>query len=273
MSQGPPERALLDDPPVHPDEPDTRTNGQKNVAREADPVKGHSGPTRKGERHNEAERRGHTAQKEQISRPKPLVSSDYKDEFDRDKASSVTTDLNSRISTSYELDDIGDNVDVFALPLHSSSPKKDSIASSDVHSEHSQTFDRPHSPLSSSVQSDHSDVTSLLIDQSTSTADTVISRDHLHTARSWKPTSSASSITSSQPSSSQMSDIATLPWKRSRPVIQNLQVRKRAGGTDNMPISRVHSKQELTSKKLSQRDFETGNGLLMIRVDWRGALK
>lgn len=265
MSQGPPERALLDDAPVHPDEPDKRTNGQKTVARGVDPVKGHFCPTRKADGHTDvlSERR-HTDQKEQNSRPKPVVSSDYKHEFDRDKASSVTTDLNSRISTSYELDDIGDSVDDFALPLHSSSPKKDIVASSDVASERSQTFDRPHSPLSSSVQSDHSDVTSLLIDQSTSTADTVISRDNLHTARSWKPPSSASSITSSQPSSSQMSDIATLPWKRSRPVVQNLQVSKRDSNTDNMPVSHVYSKQELTSKKLSLRDFETGNGLLTV---------
>ena len=263
MSQGPPERALLDDAPVHPDEPDKRTNGQENVACEVDPVKEHSYPTRNAERYNDvrSERR-HTDQNEQISR---------RNEFDRDKASSVTTDLNSRISSSFELDDIGDSVDDFALPLHSSSPKKDSVASSDVASEHSQAFGRPHSPLSSSVQSDHSDVTSLLIDQSTSTADTVISRDHLHTARSWKPTPSASSITSSQPSSSQMSDVATFPWKRSRPVIQNLQVRKRDSDTDNMPVSHVHSKQELTSKKLSQRDFETGNRLLVIRVYWRGS--
>ncbi|KAL9973691.1 hypothetical protein ACROYT_G020177 [Oculina patagonica] len=256
-SQGPPaERALLDDGPVHPDDPDTRTNCQRNVAREVDPGKGHSGPISNDERHIDTKHRI-AVQKERISRPKPVFSSEYKHEFDRDEASSVTTDLNSRLSTSYELDDVGDDVNDFAYPLHSSSPKKDSVASSDMPSEHLQPFDRPYSPLSSSIHSDHSDVTSLLIDQSTSTADTVISRDHLNAARTWK-TSSASSVTSSQPSSSRMSDIAPLPRKHSRPVPQNLKVSKRDGDTDSARVSHVYRDQEEpTSKQLSQRTFAT----------------
>lgn len=267
-SQGPPaEGALLDDDPVHPDEPDTRETCQRNVARKVDTGKGHSGPRSNHERHSvvRLERKHRNiAHKEQISCPKPVVSSEYKREFKGDEGSSATTDLNSGLSTSYELDDNGDDANDFALPLHSSSPKKDSVASSDLPSEHSQAFDRPHSPLSLSIQSDHSDVTSLLIDQSTSTADTVISRDHLNAARTWKPTSSVSSMTSSEPSSSQMFDIAPLPRKHSHPVIPNLKVRKRDGDTDSARGLYLHSKQEeLTLKRPSQKAFATGDRLLI----------
>ncbi|KAJ7371227.1 hypothetical protein OS493_027341 [Desmophyllum pertusum] len=224
-SQGPlAERALLDDGPVHPDEADRRRNGQRNVPSQTD---AHSGPMSEGERHGEARTdRKHgrsTAQKERDVRPPyAVVSSKYKHPFDREEPSAdLTTDLNSGVNTSYELDDVND----FVLPLHSSSPKKESVASSEVLSEYSQTFDRPLSPLSLSIQSDHSDVTSLLIDQSTSTGDTVISRDLLNAARSWQPTSSASSMTSSQRSSSLKSDMEPLPKKHSRPVPQNLKIR------------------------------------------------
>ena len=261
-SQGPPtERALLDDGPVHSDEPEARKKGQRNIA--SDPGKENCDPMTKDERKgDERSDRKHqnTAQKERILRPKPVVPSEYERDFDREEASS--TDMNSTLSTSYELDDAGEDVNDFALPLHSSSPKKDSAASSDVLSEYSQTFNRPPSPLSLSIQSDHSDVTSILIDQSTSTADTVISREFLNAARSWKPTSSASSVTSSQPSSSQVSDTASLPKKHSRPVPQNLKVRKRGSDTNSAPTSYDHRKQkELTSKKLSERAVGSGNRL------------
>lgn len=265
-SQGPPtERALLDDGPVHPDEPETRKKGRRNIGSEVDPGKENFDPMtkdeRKGDDRSERKHRN-AAQKERILRPKPVVSSEYKRKFDREEASS--TDMNSRLSTSYELDDVGEDVNDFALPLHSSSPKKDSVASSDVLSEHSQTLDRLHSPLSLSIQSDHPDVTSLLIDQSTSTADTVISRELLNAARSWKPTSSASSVTSSQPSSSQVSDTASLPKKHPRPVPQNLKARKRGSDTNSTQTSSDHRKQEeLTSKKLSERAFGVGNRLLI----------
>lgn len=255
------ERALLDDGPVHPEEPESRTKGRRKIASGVDPGKENSDPITEGKREDgELSERKHrnTARKERILRPKPVVSSDYKREFDREGASS--TDVNSRFSTSYELDD--EEVSDFALPLHSSSPKKDSAASSDVLSEHSPTFDRPPSPLSLSIQSDNSDVTSLLIDQSTSTADTVISRELLNTARSWKPTSSASSVTSSQPSSSQMSDTVSLSKKHARPVPQNLKVRNRGSDTKSARAPNGHRKQEeLTSKKLSEKAFEAGNSL------------
>lgn len=254
------ERALLDDGPVHPEEPESRTKGRRKIASGVDPGKENFDPITEGKRGDgELSERKHrnTAQKERILRPKPVVSSDYKREFDREGASS--TDVNSRFSTSYELDDLGEEVNDFALPLHSSSPKKDSAASSDVLSEHSPTFDRPLSPLSLSIQSDNSDVTSLLMDQSTSTADTVISRELLNTARSWKPTSSASSVTSSQPSSSQMSDTVLLSKKHARPVPQNLKVRKRGSDTKSARTSKGHRQQEeLTSKKLSEK---AGNSL------------
>ena len=262
-SHGPPtERALLDDGPVRPEEPTSRKKGRRKIASEVDLGKENFDPMTVGERKgDELSERKHrnTAQNERILRPKPVVSSDYKREFDRERASS--TDVNSRFSTSYELD-VAEEVNDFALPLHSSSPKKDSAASSDLLSEHSPTFDRPPSPLSLSMQSDDSDVTSLLIDQSTSTADTVIARELLNTARSWKPTSSASSVTSSQPSSSEMSDTVSLSKKHLRPVPQNLKVRKRGSDTKSARASNGHRKQEhFTSKKLNERAFEAGSSL------------
>ena len=253
----------MDDGPVHPEEPESRTKGRRNIASEVDPGKENCDPMTKGKRQgDERSERKHrnTAQNERILRPKPVVSSDYKREFDREAASS--TDLNSRLSTSYELDDVSEDVNDFALPLHSSSPKKDSAASSDVLSEHSQIFHRPPSPLSLSIQSDNSDVTSLLIDQSTSTADTVILREVLNTARSWNPTSNASSVTSSQPSSSQMSDTVSSSKKHSRPVPQNMKVTKRGSDTNSARDSYGHRKQEdLTSRKLDERAFGAGNSL------------
>ena len=215
---------------------------------------------RQGDERSERKHRN-KAQNERILRPKPVVSSDYKREFDREEAAS-STDLNSRLSTSHELDDVSEDVNDFALPLHSSSPKKDSAASSDVLSEHSKIFDRPPSPLSLSIQSDNSDVTSLLIDQSTSTADTVILREVLNTARSWNPTSNASSVTSSQPSSSQMSDTVSSSKEHSRPVPQNVKVRKQGSDTTSARDSHGQRKQEdLTSRKLDGRAFGAGNSL------------
>lgn len=272
-SQGPlAERALLDDRPVHPDETDIGKNGQRFVPREAVSVNKPSGSSSEGERHGQAQANGkhrNAAQKENL-RPKPVVSSGYRhefDRFDREEASSVATDLNSRVSSSYDFDDVSDDVNDFALPLHSSSPKKDSVTSSVVHSERSQTFGRPHSPLSLSIQSDHSDVSSLLMDQSTSTADTVISRDLLKDARSWKPTSRASSVTSSQPSSYEMSDLAPLPNSYSRPLPQNLKVSKRNSDMDSARAMTMRQKrEELTSRTLSDGDFAAGNGLLILVI-------
>jgi len=143
----PTEGALLDDGPVHPEESESRTKGRRNIASEIDLGKENCDPMTKGKRQSD-ERSGrkhrNTAQKEQILRPKPVVPSNSKREFDRDEASS--TDFNSRLSTSYELDDVSGNINDLTLSLHSSSPKKGSAASSDVLSEHSQTFDRPPSP-------------------------------------------------------------------------------------------------------------------------------
>ena len=245
------ERALLDDGPVHPEELGSRTKGRREIASEVDPGKENCDPMTKDERHgDERSERKHrnTAQTERILRPKPVASSDYKREFGAEEASS--TDLNSRLTTSYELDDASEDVNDFALPLHSSSPKKDSAASSDVLSEHSKTLGRPPSPLSLSIQSDDSEVTSLLIEQSTSTADTVISRQVLNTALSWNPTSNASSVTSSQPSSSQMSDVVSSK-KHSRPVPQNVKVRKRGSDTNSAWDSYGHR----------ERAFGVGNSL------------
>lgn len=61
------------------------------------------------------------------------------------------------------------------------------------------------------------------MDRSTSTADTVISRDILNAARSWKQKSSALSVTSNQSTSSEMSGVAPLPNGKSRylPLSEN----------------------------------------------------
>ena len=259
----PTEPALLEDGPVHPEEPGSRTKGRRNIASEVAPGKENCDPMtkveRQGDKRSERKHRN-TAQKEGIVRPRPVVSSDYKREFDLEEASS--TDLNSRLSTSYELDDVSEDVNAFALPLHSSSPKKDSAANSGVLSDHSKTLGRPPSPLSLSIQSDNSDVTTLLSEQSTPTADTVISREVLNTARSWKPTSNASSVTSSQPSSSQMSDAVSSSKKHSHPVPQNVKVRKRGSDTNSARDLYGHRKQEdLTSRKLDERAFGAGNSL------------
>lgn len=244
------EQALLDDGPVHPEEPESRIKDRRNIASEVDPGKENCDPMTKGER--QEDKRSGIKHRNTALCPKPVVYSDYKGEFDREQISSA--DRNSRLSTSYELDDVGEEVNDFALPLHSSSPKKDSAASSDVVSEHSQTFDRLSSPLSLSIQSDHSDVTSLLIDQSTSTPDTVISRELLNTARSWNPTSNASSVTSSQPSSSQMSDSVSLLKKHSGPAPQEMKVRKRGSDTNSARPAYGHRKQgEVTSRKMGDR--------------------
>ena len=266
--QGPlAERVLLDDRPVHPDETDIGKNGQRFVPREAVSVNKPSGSSSEGERHGQARANGkhrNAAQKENL-RPKPVVSSGYRHEFDREEVSSVATDLNSRVSSSYDFDDVSDDVNDFALPLHSSSPKKDTFTGSDVHSERSQTVGRPHSPLSLSIQSDHSDVSSLLMDQSTSTADTVISRDLVNAARAWKPTSSASSVTSSQPSSYEMSDLAPLPNSYSRPLPQNQKVRKQNSDMDSArAMTMCQKREELTSRKLRDGVFAAGNGLLIL---------
>ena len=254
----PAERALLDDGPVHPEEPESRTKDRKGIASEVDPGKENCDPMTKGERQGD-QRAGRkdrkTFPKERILCTRPVVSSDdYIREFGREQASSA--DRNARLSTSssYELDDVDEDVNDFALPLHSSSPKKDSAASNDVVSEHSQTFDRPSSPLSLSIQSDHSDVTSLLIDQSSSTADTVISRELLNTERSWNPTSNVFSVTSSQPSSSQMSDSMSLSKKHSGLAPQKIKVRKRGSDSNSARPTYGHRKVgEVTSRKLGDR--------------------
>ena len=200
-SQGPPERGPLDDGPVHPNKPKVEDKAQNAVPRDGAPDRGHFGSTIDGETHSvgrAGRNRRKKAPKERL-RPRPVVHIEHEKELDRGSVSSLTTDLNSRVSSDCDLND-GDEMEEIVLPLHSSSPKKDSVESS----EYSQTLDRQ----SVSTNSDDSDVTSLLIDQSTSTGDTVISRDVLNAPCSWKPRSSASSVSSSQEGSSKYSDVA-----------------------------------------------------------------
>lgn len=148
---------------------------------------------------------------ERHSRPKPVA---VKRRADIHSDSSQSTDVNSIISNNYELEDTDE---CFELPLHSSSPKN---AASNVYS---QTPDRVHSPLTLSDDSDGSDVTSLLIDQSTSAGNTVIARDLLNAPLSCRPGSASSSAPSSQGGSNKMSYAIPTKTKLRRPVPQTTQ--------------------------------------------------
>lgn len=243
------ERALLDDGPVRPDEPYVGESGQQRAPGEATSDNKNSGTSSESEKQGQArncDRKDRGATHKGHLRPKPIISRGHRQEFNREEASSVSTDLNSRVSSRYDFDEVSDD---FAIPLHSSSPKRGDIASNDAFSESSQTLDRLPSPLSSSIHSEQSDVTSLLMDQSTSTADTIISRDILNAARSWKPKSSASLTTSSQLSSNEMSDVAPLPISKSRllPLSRN-EVRR----------NRKTESTRRTSVRQKREDFTSG---------------
>ena len=230
-SQGPPERGPLHDDRAHPTEPEIEVKTQTTVRGDVAPDKGRSGATSDGKRRGEeqAEKFYQNRRPNERLRPKPVDYNERERELDRGSVSSLETDLNSRVSSNYVLDN-SDDIQGFTSPLHSSSPKKDSVAGSDLLSEYSQSRDRAHSLLSLSANSDDSDVTSLLIDQTTSTGDTVISRDLLKAPRSCKSRSSASSVSSSQRSSGHNSDEAPFPTKHSRPRPQNRKVRKQDNG-------------------------------------------
>lgn len=243
-SQGPPERGPLDDAPVHPSEPDNGVEYQTTVRHVRAPQKVNSEGTSEGKRRGEEPNSKH--HKNQLSkehmRPRPVVYSKQEQELDRGSVSSLTTDLNSRISSNSD----GDDIEEFALPLHSSSPKKDSIASSEIHSDFSQTLDK-YSPLSASSNSSDSDVSSLLIDQTTSTGDTVISRDGFNTAHyNWKSRSSASSVSSSQRSSSKKSDEVQFLKTRSRPALQDPQAKQHNDVISSRHLT-MHGKQDKPS--------------------------
>ena len=251
VSQGPPERGPLDDGPVHPSEPESEMSAQPPAPRDPAPDKGHSGVTREGKRHGEGQDEKAHRKREPKERPKLVVYSKHEQKSCQGSLSSLTTDLNSKMSSNYDLDD-SDDMEDFAFPLHSSSPKKDSIAHSEVHTEYSNSHDRLHSPVSLSNHSDDSDVTSLLIDQSTSTGDTVISRDLLNAPRAWKRRSSASSGSSSQRSSSRKSDVAPFQTKHSREVLENPKVRKQDVMVSSRATTTRPNEKELSSRKLGE---------------------
>ena len=257
-SQGPPERGPLDDAPVHPSEQDNGVEYQTTVRHVGAPEKVHSEGTSEGKgRGEEPNSRHHKNQlSKQHMRPRPVVYSKHIQELDRGSVSSLTTDLNSRISSNSD----GDDMEEFALPLHSSSPKKDSVTSSEVHSDFSQTLDK-YSPLSASSNSSDS-VTSFLIDQTTSTGDTVISRDGFNTAHyNSKSRSSASSVSSSQRSSSQKSDEVQFLKTRSRPALQDPQAKQHNDVISSRHLT-MHRKQDKPSSgkqgKLVKRIVKAG---------------
>ena len=213
------ERALLYDCPVRPDEPYVGKSEQQRAVGETTSDKKNSGPSSEDEKQGQTRnggRKDRGATQKGHLRSKPFISRRHRQEINREEGSSSSTDLNSKVSSRCDFDEVSDDVNDFAIPLHSSSPKRVDIASSDAVSERSQAFDRPLSLSSSSIHSDHSDVTSLLMDRSTSTVDTVILRDILNAARSWKPKSSALSVTSNQSTSNEMSGLAPLPNGKSR---------------------------------------------------------
>lgn len=218
----------------------------------------------KGQTSN-GDRKGRGATQKGHLRSKPLISWGHRQEINREEGSSVSTDLNSKVSSRCDFDEVSDDVNVFAIPLHSSSPKRVDIASSDAVSERSQTFDRPLSLSSSSIHSDHSDVTSLLMDRSTSTADTVISRDILNAARSWKQKSSALSVTSNQSTSSEMSGVAPLPNGKSRYLPLSENEGRRNLDSESARRKYVRQKQEdFISRKESDRILTAGDMLVAI---------
>ncbi|XP_067039809.1 coiled-coil domain-containing protein 158-like isoform X4 [Acropora muricata] len=151
--------------------------------------------------------------KERHSRSKDVA---MKRSADIESDSSQSTDVNSRVSNNYELEDTNE---CFELPLHSSSPKRENAAS--VVS--SQTPDSVHSPLTLSDDSYGSDVASLLVDQSTFTGNTVVARDLLNAPLSYRPGSASSSAPSSQRGSNKMSYAVPTKTKCRRPVPQRLQ--------------------------------------------------
>ena len=257
--RGPPERGPLDDAPVHPSEPDNGVEYHTTVRHVSAPEKVYSEGTSEGKgRGEEPNNRYHKNQlSKEHMRPRPVVYSKHKQELDTGSVSSLTTDLNSRISSNSD----GDNMEEFALPLHSSSPKKDSVASSEVHSDFSQTLDK-YSALSASSNSSDSDLLSLLIDQTTSTGDTVISRDGFNTAHyNWKSRSSASSVSSSQRSSSQKSDEVQFLKPRSRPALQDPRAKQHNDVISSKHLT-MHRKQDKPSSgkqgKLVKRIVEAG---------------
>lgn len=248
--RGPPERRPLDDAPVHPSEPDNGTEHQTTVRHVGAPEKVHCEGTSQGEGRGEEPNSRHRKNQllKEHMRPRPVVYSKHKQELERHERgsiSSLTTDLNSRISSNSD----GDGMEEFALPLHSSSPKKDSVASSEVHSDFSQTLDK-YSPLSASSNSSDSEVTSLLIDQTKSTGDTVISRDGFNTAHyNWKLRSSASSVSSSQRSSSQKSDEVQFLKIRSRPALQDPQAKQHNDVITSRHLTMRRKQDKLSSGK------------------------
>lgn len=164
-----------------------------------------------GKEHPEVRHGKHA--KERHSRSKDVA---MKRSADIESDSSQSTDVNSRVSNNYELEDTNE---CFELPLHSSSPKRENAAS--IVS--SQTPDSVHSPLTLSDDSYGSDVASLLVDQSTFTGNTVVARDLLNAPLSYRPGSASSSAPSSQRSSNKMSYAVPTKTKCRRPVPQRLQ--------------------------------------------------
>lgn len=267
-SEGPPERGPLDDGPVHPNGPVLEVKTQAPAYGNMATDKGYPRVTteNKKDAKEDFEKRRRNRETKKHLRRKPAASNGHDQETDEGSISSLTTDLNSRVSSNYDLDD-SDDGEGFALPLHSSSPKKESVTSSEALSEYSQTRDRPHSPLSLSINSDGSDVTSLLMDQSTSTADTVISRDLLNAPRSWKSRSSASSVSSGQWSSSNKSEVAPFKTKYSSPAPQSLKVRQQNGGVfSSRAGSMRRNQEELLSRKLGERTFQSNAGITCLEL-------
>lgn len=163
-----------------------------------------------GKEHPEVRHGKHA--KERHSRSKVAM----KRRADIESDSSQSTDVYSRISNNYELEDTNE---CFELPLHSSSPKRENAASNMS----AQTPDSVHSPLTLSDDSEGSDVASLLVDQSTFTGNTVVERDLLNAPLSYRPGSASSTAPSSQRSSNKMSYAVPTKTKCRRPVPQRPQ--------------------------------------------------
>ena len=201
-----------------------------------------------GKEHPEVRHGKHA--KERHSRSKVAM----KRRADIESDSSQSTDVYSRISNNYELEDTNE---CFELPLHSSSPKRENAASNVS----AQTPDSVHSPLTLSDDSDGCDVASLLFDQSTFTGNTVVARDLLNAPLSYRPGSASSLAPSSQRSSNKMSYAIPTKTKCRRPVPQRPQ-----GGQDDERKRDIFGAEDWTTHRHQQQRRKEGEGAVVINI-------
>lgn len=237
-----PEKGPPENDPSYPNEPELEKGQAVQPFHNMSPKRGVCRiPSETKKRNKEqAEERYQLRKRKERSPPIPDVGDESDMKADTGSDSSLTTDLNSRLSNN----ELVDTDDLFELPLHSSSPRRESMTGS----EYSRSRDRVHSPLSLSVDSDGSDVTSLLIDESTSTGSTFITNELLNAPLSSKFGSASSLVSGSQWSSIKRLDAAPMTTKHSPSVPQRKQKQFELKGTFDAREWRPHRNHEITRK-------------------------